>query len=137
MRAAPPGPAMPDDESAAPPADPVEAVEDAAHAAAESVEAVAEGLSEAADDAAGGLPADTVDALNSRVGDMEQSLTVLREQIARLPGMQELDDAAGELQEAESDVAEAAEQPVHVTVEKAAEVAPRRSFWPKGWPRWL
>lgn len=130
---------MPPDDAAAeaPPADPVAAVEEAAQTAAEHVEAVAEGLSDVVNESTGELPADAADTLNARVGDMEASLQALREQIGNLPGMQEVGDAAGELEEATSDVAEAAEEPVHVTVDAAGEVAPKRSWWPRGWPRWL
>jgi hypothetical protein len=133
---------VPPDEPAAaeaPSADPVGAVEEAAHVAAEAVEDVAEGVAEAADEATGEIPSGAASALEDRVVAMEGALVELRQQMGRLPGMAELSEAAGELAEAESEAAGAVEAPVtHVTVERSdGESPPKRPFWPRKWPRWL
>jgi hypothetical protein len=133
-------------ETESPPAeatDPVAAVEEAAHDAAEAVEAVAETVADVADDATGEVPSGAADALAERVGAMEAALQDVRTQLAGLPGMRELVEAGEELAEAEGELAETAEAPVHggaavVRVERSdGESPPQRSFWPRWWPRWL
>lgn len=118
-------------------ATPVEAAEDAAEALADASAGVVEALGDATDTATGGLSGDAADALSRRVAEMEASLEAFRSQLAAVPGQAAVADAADELGDVESEVAEAAEGPVHLTVDAVSDVTPKRSWWWRSWPRWF
>ena len=116
------------------PDNPVEAIEETAQATAESIEAVTETITETADESTGEVTSTASNELQDRVAAMEANVQELTSRIASLPGMQEVVEQAAEL---ETTVAETAEEPVHVVVEKASDAAPQRNFFPRWWPKWF